>query len=104
MAKRDMAGGAGDSQGTKGFMGHEQDFWMAVHSGELIWIFFCLKKQNRGREAGMRGKGSALIKLTVLLMSLWTQPLSFASSNFNNKMQREKERVLLLTVLLAVFR
>lgn len=65
------------TQGTKGFMEHKQHFWMAVHSGEFIWIFCCLKKQSRGREAWMRGKGSALIKLTVLLMSLWTQPLSF---------------------------
>lgn len=34
------------------------------------------KKSSRG--AGLRGKGSAPIKLTVLLMSLWTQPLSFS--------------------------
>lgn len=64
-------------QGTKGFMEHKQHFWMAVHSGEFIWIFCCLKKESRGGEARTRGKGSALIKLTVLLMSLWTQPLSF---------------------------
>lgn len=49
VAEWDMAGGAGDSQGTKGLMEHQQDFWMAVHNGEFIWIFCCLKKENRQR-------------------------------------------------------
>lgn len=42
-----------------------------------LYGFSAASKRRTGREAGMRGKGSALIKLTVLLMSLWTQPLSF---------------------------
>jgi len=43
---------------------------MTGHSGEFIGLFCCLKKEHR--EAGVRGEGSALIKLTVLLMSLGT--------------------------------
>lgn len=49
VAKGDIACGASDSQGTKDFMEHEQDFCMAVHSGEILWIFCCLKKENRQR-------------------------------------------------------
>lgn len=51
-----LRGTFGDTQGTKGFMEHKQDFWMAVHSGELIWIFCCLKNENgqRSRDEGER--------------------------------------------------
>lgn len=58
------------------------------------WIYRALLPQKGAAE--VRRDGSALIKLPVLLMSLWTQSLFFASSNLNNKMQREKEGVSVL--------
>lgn len=65
--------------------------------------FLLPQKAEQGQRRRDEGERIS-IDYAVLLMSLWTQPFSFASSNFNNKMQREKEGVLLLTVLLAVFR
>lgn len=64
------------------------------------------KRSSRG--AGLRGKGSALIKLTVLLMPPWTQPLSFslpaATWIIRCRGRGGSVSAGLLTVLLAVFR
>lgn len=60
----------------QGLLENKEYVWMIRNSGEFIAIFCCLKKEQQRRRA--EGEGSALIKLTVLLMSLWTQPLSFS--------------------------
>lgn len=52
VAKGDIACGARDSQGTKGFMEHEQDFCMAVHSGEILWIFQLPQKGEQAEKQG----------------------------------------------------